>query len=165
MDEASVGEVRVLADIAAGIPAGTALRGLGRSRELDIRQRDHWPQRGFSAGPAVTPNRLDSSFASRRADTGASRVVRDLPHILGYPFTMVLKGADHGFGQYFGPIVLAFAPLLLLVRWKAPVARVAGVLWAVMFLSNVWSSQMEPFPAAGLCVESGVGAFGGFSRR
>jgi hypothetical protein len=110
----------------------------------------NWYWTGDPVFPFLTktlaPDRVNSyALAWISADTGASRVVRDLPHILGYPFTMVLKGADHGFGQYFGPIVLAFAPLLLLVRWKAPVARVAGVLWAVMFLSNVWSSQMGRF--------------------
>ena len=53
---------------------------------------------------------------------------------------MVLKG--RGFGQYFGPIVLPFAPLLFFVQSKNPVARIAGVFWAIMFLSNVWSSQV-----------------------
>jgi hypothetical protein len=110
----------------------------------------NWYWTGDPVFPFLTktlaPDRVNSyALAWISADTGASRAVRDLPHLLGYPFTMVLKGANHGFGQYFGPIVLAFAPLLLLVRWKAPVARVAGVLWAVMFLSNVWSSQMGRF--------------------
>jgi Dolichyl-phosphate-mannose-protein mannosyltransferase len=94
----------------------------------------------------LTPARVNTyALGWIRADTGAGRVVRDLPHILGYPFTMVLKGASHGFGQYFGPIVLAFAPLLLIARWKNPAAKVAGVFWGAMFLSNVWSSQMGRF--------------------
>ncbi len=94
----------------------------------------------------LTPARVNGyALGWIRADTGAGRVLRDLPHILGYPFTMVLKGASHGFGQYFGPIVLAFAPLLLFARWKNPVAKVAAVFWAAMFLSNVWSSQMGRF--------------------
>ncbi|MGA8407173.1 MAG: glycosyltransferase family 39 protein [Candidatus Acidiferrales bacterium] len=94
----------------------------------------------------LTPDRVNSyALGWISADTGAGRVVRDLPHILGYPFTMVLKGAAHGFGQYFGPIILAFAPLLLFARWKNPVAKVAAAFWAAMFLSNVWTSQMGRF--------------------
>lgn len=96
--------------------------------------------------PKLTPARVnDYALWWIRADTGAGRVVRDWPHMLGYPFTMVLKGASHGFGQYFGPIVLAFAPLLLFARWKNPAARVSGVFWAAMFFSNVWTSQMGRF--------------------
>ena len=94
----------------------------------------------------LTPDRVNSyALTWISADTGAGRVIHDLRHILGYPFTVVLEGASHGFGQYFGPIILAFAPLLLFARWKNPVARIAGLFWATMFLSNVWSSQMGRF--------------------
>lgn len=94
----------------------------------------------------LTPDRVNSyALAWIAADTGAGRVVHDLRHVLGYPFTVVLEGATHGFGQYFGPIILAFAPLLLFARWKNPAARIAGLFWATMFLSNVWSSQMGRF--------------------
>jgi len=94
----------------------------------------------------LTPDRVNSyALAWISADTGTGRVVHDLRHILGYPFTVVLEGASHGFGQYFGPTILAFAPLLLFARWKTPVARIAGLFWATMFLSNVWSSQMGRF--------------------
>jgi hypothetical protein len=95
---------------------------------------------------ALTPDRLNPyALAWISADTGVSGPVRDLPHILSYPFAMVLKGASHGFGQYFGPIILAFAPLLVFVGWKNPLARISGIFWAAMFLSNVWSSQMGRF--------------------
>jgi hypothetical protein len=110
----------------------------------------NWYWTGDPVFPSLTktlaPDHVNSyALAWISADTGASRVVRDLPHILGYPFSMVLKGADHGFGQYIGPIILAFAPLLFFVPWKNPRARVAGVFWAIMFLSNAWSSQMGRF--------------------
>jgi len=110
----------------------------------------NWVWTGDPVFPFLTtwlaPNRLNYySLAWISAETGAATAVRDLRHVLAFPFVMVLHGADHGFGQYFGPLVLAFAPLLLFVEWKRPAARVAGVLWAVMFFSNVFSSQMGRF--------------------
>ena len=110
----------------------------------------NWYWTGDPVFPFLTrmliPDRVNSyALAWISADTGSGRVVHDLRHILGYPFTVVLEGASHGFGQYFGPIILAFAPLLLFARWKNPVVRIAGLFWATMFLSNVWSSQMGRF--------------------
>jgi Dolichyl-phosphate-mannose-protein mannosyltransferase len=70
------------------------------------------------------------------------------PGILGwmeYPFRMVLDGQSYGVGHYFGPIVLAFAPLLLISYRPGPLFRVAAWIWAAMFLSNMATSQMGRF--------------------
>jgi hypothetical protein len=70
------------------------------------------------------------------------------PGILGwleYPFRMVLDGVNFGAGHYFGPIVLAFTPLLLIAYRRGPLFRVAAWVWAAMFLSNMATSQMGRF--------------------
>jgi len=75
-------------------------------------------------------------------DTRAPEYSLRLVHLLIFPFAMVLDGNPYGFGQYFGPLVLAFAPFLLLIKWSSETARIAAVVWAFVFLSNVVSSQM-----------------------
>ena len=70
------------------------------------------------------------------------------PGILGwmeYPFRMVLDGQSYGVGHYFGPTVLAFAPLLLISYRRGPLFRVAAWVWAAMFLSNTATSEMGRF--------------------
>jgi hypothetical protein len=62
-----------------------------------------------------------------------------------YPFRMVLEGQNYGVGHYFGPLILAFAPLLLLAYRPTPLFRVAAWVWAAMFLSNQATSQMGRF--------------------
>jgi hypothetical protein len=58
---------------------------------------------------------------------------------------MVLDGRNYGVGHYFGPIVLAFAPLLLMAYRPTPLFRVAAWVWAAMFLGIQSSSQMSRF--------------------
>ena len=62
-----------------------------------------------------------------------------------FPFRMVLDGANYGVGHYFGPIILAFAPLLLMAYRPTPLFRVAAWVWAAMFLGIQSSSQMSRF--------------------
>jgi 4-amino-4-deoxy-L-arabinose transferase-like glycosyltransferase len=62
-----------------------------------------------------------------------------------YPFRMVLDGANYGVGHYFGPLVLIFAPLLFFAYRPTPLFRSAAWVWAVMFVSNQYSSQMARF--------------------
>ena len=91
----------------------------------------------------LTPTRVNAyALGAFRADTGAAGVQRDLVHLLGYPFFLIFRGNDHGLGQFFGPLVLAFSPLLLFARWKKPIAGVAATFWAIVYLSNLFSSQM-----------------------
>jgi hypothetical protein len=67
---------------------------------------------------------------------------RDLLHLFDFPFLVALNGNVYGLGQYFGPLVLAFAPLLLFCRWDKPVARFAALFWSIIFVSVLLSSQM-----------------------
>ncbi|MGB6546807.1 MAG: hypothetical protein WBE97_14405 [Candidatus Acidiferrales bacterium] len=66
-------------------------------------------------------------------------------HLLCWPISLSLQGENYGLGQYFGPIVLAFAPLLLFINWKSQTAKLAGVVWASMFLANALTAQMGRF--------------------
>jgi hypothetical protein len=88
---------------------------------------------------------------------------RDAWHLLKFPFALVIEGGAYGLGQYFGPLVLAFAPLLIWSRWEKPAARVAALFWAVTFVSILLANQMGRFllpvyPLALALVFSGVGA-------
>lgn len=79
------------------------------------------------------------------------------PGIIGwaeYPFRMVLQGQSYGVGHYFGPLILAFAPLLLLAYRPTPLFRIAAWVWAAMFLSNQTTAQMGRFllPVFGLAL-------------
>jgi phage shock protein PspC (stress-responsive transcriptional regulator) len=64
---------------------------------------------------------------------------------LAYPFGLTWKGEAYGVGHYFGPVVLAFAPLLVFAVRKGLVARCAVVLWAAVFLPNALTSQSARF--------------------
>jgi hypothetical protein len=75
-------------------------------------------------------------------------------HFLYFLTTMGLIGTNYGLGSYFGPIVLAFLPLLLFCNWKMQLARLAAVLWLSMLLANALTTQMARFllPAYPLAV-------------
>jgi hypothetical protein len=96
--------------------------------------------------PRLAPASVNA-FALRGliVDTRSSAYSVHIMHLLSFPFAMALDGNKYGLGQYFGPLVLAFAPLLVLARWKTHTARLAGVVWAVMLASNALSSQMGRF--------------------
>lgn len=79
------------------------------------------------------------------AETRALSYSRDLLHLLAFPFTMALYGDQYGLGQYFGPLILAFAPLLLFARWKSHTARLGGVIWVAMLLATALSTQTGRF--------------------
>ena len=66
-------------------------------------------------------------------------------HVLYFLATMGLLSADYGLGSYFGPIVLAFLPLLLFCNWRMRLARVAAALWLSMLLANALTTQMARF--------------------
>ena len=66
-------------------------------------------------------------------------------HLLQFPVLLVVKGDSYGLGQYFGPIGLAFAPLLFLAKWKSPTTRIAGFIWSFGFLANALTTQMGRF--------------------
>jgi hypothetical protein len=78
-------------------------------------------------------------------DTHSAAYSLDWLRLLAFPFVMSLDGNQYGLGQYFGPLVIAFAPLLLFARWKTHTARLAGFAWAITLLSNALSTQMGRF--------------------
>lgn len=85
------------------------------------------------------------TFQATLLGTRAPAFHRTLSGLLVYPLSLALKGEAYGFGQYFGPIVLAFAPLLAFAPWKDPLLRLAGFVWILTLLSNALTSQMGRF--------------------
>jgi hypothetical protein len=70
---------------------------------------------------------------------------RSIKGLIMYPFELVWKGEVYGVGHYFGPLVLAFAPLLVFAVRRGRLAHFAIVLWAAVFLSNAVSLQSARF--------------------
>lgn len=86
-----------------------------------------------------------STLAATMLDTHISVQHPGFAHWIEYPFQMVLGGSDYGVGYYFGPLILAFAPLLLIAHRRGPLFRVGAWVWAAMFFSNMATSQMGRF--------------------
>jgi Dolichyl-phosphate-mannose-protein mannosyltransferase len=96
--------------------------------------------------PWLKPTSVDSfALHGLVMDTRSSGYSLHVLHLLTFPFSMTLDGNKYGLGQYFGPLVLAFAPLLLFARWKSHTAKLAGIFWALMLLLNALSTQMGRF--------------------
>jgi len=63
-----------------------------------------------------------------------------------YPFVLSLRGNVYGVGHYFGPLVLAFAPLLILsFRKNFLLACTTAGIWGTVLMSNALTSQMARF--------------------
>jgi hypothetical protein len=98
-----------------------------------------------------------------QADVHARLLSRQPLHILYFFLTMVLKGPGYGLGNYFGPIVLAFLPLLYFCNWRTRLTWAAGALWFAMLFANALTTQMArfllpTFPLALALVFSGAAA-------
>ena len=82
--------------------------------------------------------------------------------LLKYPFVFPLKwDAYGGFGHYWGPLVLAFAPLLLFSVRKSPLAMAATSVWVVVLVTNELTAQqprylLAAFPLALALVFAGA---------
>ena len=85
------------------------------------------------------------TLAAVLADTHSEAFSPSPAQILRYPMGMVLRGDSYGVGHYFGPVLLAFAPLLIFACWKSRTGRLAGAIWLAMFLVNALSTQMARF--------------------
>jgi len=79
------------------------------------------------------------------ADTHAHGFSLNALDVLRLPAAMILHGSQYGLGQYFGPVVLAFLPLLYFCRWKNPTVRLVGALCVAMFIGNAFTTQMARF--------------------
>ena len=77
----------------------------------------------------LAPERVNqTALASMLADTGAS-TSRGLWQIVGFPFFAAVDQTHLGFWQLLGPLVLAFAPLVLLAVRRTPLWRTALIVW------------------------------------
>ncbi len=94
----------------------------------------------------LNPSQLNS-YALEAIYTDTHAVGSSLAplRLLAYPFSLATQGQRFGLGQYFGPAILAFAPLLILAAWKNQLARLCGAVWALFFLANAVSAQMGRF--------------------
>jgi hypothetical protein len=66
-------------------------------------------------------------------------------HVLYFLAAITVRGTDFGLGQYFGPVVLAFLPLLFFCNWRARLVWAATALWVGMLLANALTTQMARF--------------------
>jgi hypothetical protein len=76
---------------------------------------------------------------------GTATISRDPLHLLWYSVAMVLQGSNPSLGNYFGPVVLSFIPLLLFCKWRTRGVWISGVLWFSMFLSVALTSQQSRY--------------------
>ena len=77
----------------------------------------------------LAPERINqTALAGMLADTGASEA-RDFWRIVGFPFFASVDQAHLGFWQLLGPLILAFAPLVLLAVRRTPLWRVTLIVW------------------------------------
>jgi hypothetical protein len=147
------------------LAAGTLLASLASGTWPISR---NWMWTGDPFFPFLTPwlaPKLANPYglAAIKAVTSTEGFGRDLPHLLKFPFALVLRGDSYGLGQYVGPLVLAFAPLLVFAPWEKRAARLAGLFWAATFISILFLNQMGRFllpvyPLALVLVFSGVAA-------
>ena len=88
-------------------------------------------------------------------------------HVLAYPFLLITDGNRFGLGQYFGPAILAFAPLLLVAAWKNRLAKLCAAVWGLTFLANVASAQMGRFllPVFSIALALVFSGIAGAARR
>jgi hypothetical protein len=85
------------------------------------------------------------TFAAVLADTRPAAAHSGFLSWIEYPFRLVLEGQKFGVGHYFGPLILVFAPLLFFAYKPTPLFRVGAGVWAVVFFTNVFTSQMARF--------------------
>ncbi len=94
----------------------------------------------------LAPNNFNPyTFASVLADTRPAASHGGFVSWIEYPFRLVFEGQRFGVGHYFGPLVLAFAPLLVFAFRPTPLFRMSAAVWAVFFLTNAISTQMARF--------------------
>ncbi|MGB9465919.1 MAG: DUF1420 family protein, partial [Candidatus Acidiferrum sp.] len=92
-----------------------------------------------------TPDKLNAyGLASYRADTGAGAHT-NLWMILKFVFFAGIDSQHPGFWQFLGPIIIAFAPLLILAVRRDATWRSALIVWMPSALGIGWSSGMTRF--------------------
>ena len=93
----------------------------------------------------LTPNGVNAyALASYRADTGAG--AHNNPWmLLKFLFFAGIDSQHMGFWQFLGPIVIAFAPLLILVVRRDGTWRTVLFVWVLSALGIGWTSGMTRF--------------------
>jgi hypothetical protein len=93
----------------------------------------------------LSPGKVNAyTLAYYLADTGASES-RSVWQIVKSPFFAAIDPAHPGFWQLLGPLVLAFAPLLVLAVRNTPAWRAALTVWIASALGIGLSSGMTRF--------------------
>jgi hypothetical protein len=93
----------------------------------------------------ISPERVNAyTLASYLADTGASEH-KGFWQLTAFPLFSAIDPAHLGFWQFLGPLVLAFAPLLILVVRNTPVWRAALTVWLVSAMLIGFTSGMTRF--------------------
>lgn len=79
-----------------------------------------------------------------RADTGAADT-HSLLHILKFPFFAGIDQAHLGFWQFFSPLCLLFAPLILFAVRNTPIWRTSLIVWVASSIAIGVTSGMTRF--------------------
>jgi len=112
------------------------------------------------------PERVNATaLAGYLADTGATQA-RSLAMILKFPLFAWIDLTHLGFWQFFGPLVLAFAPLTIRAVRNTSAWRATLVVWIFSAAGIGWSSGMTRFllpvfPIAIAAAMGGAAAIGG----
>lgn len=111
--------------------------------------------------PRLFPSRVNAyALTTYLADTGVG-VSRSFWQLLKFPVFAWIDPARVGFWQFFGPLVLAFVPLLILVVRNTPAWRTSLTVWIVTAIGIGCTSSMTRFllpifPIALAAVTAGV---------
>jgi hypothetical protein len=93
----------------------------------------------------LAPEKVNSyTLAALRDDTGAGQHV-SFWQLLKFPVFAALDPKHPGFWQFLGPLILCFAPLLILAISKTATSRVTLTVWIVGALGIGFSSGMPRF--------------------
>jgi 4-amino-4-deoxy-L-arabinose transferase-like glycosyltransferase len=100
------------------------------------------------------------ALVSLLADTGASRS-RDFGELLPFLFFAGLQPNNIGFWDFFGPIIFALGPLMVLAFKNAKDLRLPATVWlvfafVVFFASSLPRLGLPAFPLALSCAAAGI---------
>jgi MFS family permease len=111
----------------------------------------------------LSPGKINGyTLASCLADTGAGQHIT-FPQILKFPFFAAIDPQHMGFWQFLGPLILCFAPLLILAARNTAAWRVTLIVWMLGALGTGFSSGMSRFLLP-LLPSALAGTFAGVSQ-
>jgi hypothetical protein len=109
----------------------------------------------------ISPAKVNAfGLAALLADTGATSH-QSLWHLAKFPFFAAIDGSHLGFWQFFGPLIVAFAPLLAFAVRNTPLWRAVLVIWILSAMGIGASSGMLRFllPIFPIALAATVAAF------